>query len=380
MNDLDFFNNSPDDREKLEQAFLEIQMPRPPYVLEKMVVNSKFTEEQRYAQCVLELSIAYDNLRMVRAKVELKKIDIDEIVNVGKKVELEKEILQIELEQTNRARLGALREFTFLYQLWKKFPIKFNREQLNLAQESEYKQRIEAQANQDKNATGRVSQGNQEALRQIGQTVWPELDNSREVEKRFLEEGKIRILLGVATEHKAEKGLPCIDGLVWISGAEKKVYNAYSRPVADNYNNIVEEAIKDKANYIITVEDDTFPQKDALVKLFELLKKNPKSAVGAWYPKKEESLQGVHIVLKDGIRQPLEADNKVHEVYTMSMGCSIYPTKMFTEIPYPWFKTTASLTQDSYFSQLAREAGWKLLVDTNIKCKHICRETGKVYQ
>lgn len=53
---------------------------------------------------------------------------------------------------------------------------------------------------------------------------------------------------------------------------------------------------------------------------------------------------------------------------------------MFTKISYPWFKTTPNMTQDSFFSQLAREAGYKLLVDTNIKCKHIDRSTGKVYE
>lgn len=381
-----------DDLEKLNQAFLEIQMPRTPYTLEKLIVNTKFTEEQKYAQCVLELSIAYDNLRIAGAKAEIKQLEIDEMKGRDKKTQLEKKIAQVELEQTNRARIGAYREFEYLFGMWKSFKKNYTREELNEAQELEYKCRIELQALQDKNATGRISQGNQEALRQIGSTVYPELDDLRATEKRFLEnkvsdveskylsQGNVKMMIAVATEKKAINGLPCLEGLEFPAGVQVKVFNSFDRPVDENYNNIVQEAINDKADYLVTVEDDTFPQPDAIVKLYELLKQNPMSAVGAWYPKKEESRQGVHIILKDGERTQLKADGGIHEVYTMAMGCSIYPVKMFTEIPYPWFKTTAILSQDSFFSQLAREKGYKLLVDTSVKCKHICRITGKIFE
>ena len=365
---------------ELVKAFDEIQMPRPPYVLEKMVVESKFTEEQRYAQCTLELSIAYDNLRTAQIGCELKEIEIEEITTPGRKGELEKEQKKIELEQTRRAMLGALREFEFLYKMWKKFPVKFTRKQLNEAQKEEYTKRLEVQAEQDMNATGRISQSNQEGLRHIGKVVYPTLDVARDVEKRYLEEGKSRVLLAVPTEFKAEKGLPCIDGIDIPSGSEIKIYNSYGRQVAEAYNDIVQTALEDQADFIITVEDDTFPQKDALIRLMELIRKNPKCAVGAWYPKKEESRQGVHIIQQNGKRRDLQDDGKIHEVYTMAMGCSIYPIEMFMQIPYPWFKTTAHLSQDSFFSQLAREAGYKLLVDTSIKCKHIDRVTGKIFE
>ena len=368
------------DLKDMIQAFDEIQMPRTPYVLDKMVVNSRFTEEQKYAQCVLEMSIAYDNLRTAKCNAELKQIEIDEIDASTRKGELEREIKIIELEQLNRARLGAMREFEYLFNLWKSFDKKYTREELNGAQEKEYTMRLETQARQDMNANGRISVGNQEGLRHIGRMPYPELDVSRSVEKRFLEDGKYRILLAVPTELKAEKGLPCLDGLEFPNGAEIKIYNSWGRAVDDSYNHIVETALEDKADFIITVEDDTFPAKDAIVKLMKLLQANDKCAVGAWYPKKEENRQGVHIELTKGKRGAVPDDGKVHEVYTMAMGCSIYPIEMFMKIPYPWFKTTVNLSQDSFFSQLARENNYKLLVDTSIKCRHIDRVTGRVFE
>jgi len=367
-------------REEMLKAFDEIQMARSPYVLEKMVVGSKFTEEQRYAQCVLELSITYDNLRMAQCNLEIKEIEMNEIDTSTRKGELEREIKEVEREQLRRAMLGALREFECLYEMWEKFPTRYTREDLNNAQPLEYKKRLQIQAQHDMNAGGRISVANQEGLRQVGMSPYPSLDVVRDVEERYLAGGKSRILLAVATQHKAEEGLPCIEGLEMPNGSEIKIYNSWGRPVDDNYNHIVKTALEDRADYIITVEDDTFPPPDALVRLMEVMRKNPKAAVGAYYPKKEKSRQGVHIIVKNGKRQFMKDNGKVQKAYTMAMGCSIYPIELFMKIPYPWFKTTANLSQDSFFSQLVREAGYKLLVDTSVKCKHVDRETGEVFE
>jgi len=367
------------DKKGLEQAFLEIQMPRTPFILENMVVNSKFTEEQKCAQCVLELSIAYDNLRTAKCAAELKKIELKGIKGKTKKSKLIKEMKAIELEQLNRARLGALREFEYLYFLWEKFPKRFTRQEINEAQPTEFRMKLELQALMDKNATGRISVGNQEGLRQIGKMPFPELDYSREVDKRFLNEGDIKISIVVPTEFKDEK-LECLKGLEFPNGVQIRIENCYGLPVDDAYNKLFQTAIDAQSDYVLTIEDDTFPPKDALIKLLELIKKHPNTAIGAWYPKKQVSRQGVHIILKDGKRQQMECDNNIQEAYTLSMGCSLYPIEMFKKIAFPWFKTTSNLSQDSFFSQLAREAGFKLLVDTSIQCKHIDRETGEVFE
>jgi len=134
---------------ELMQAFDEIQMPRTPFVLEELVVNTKFTDEQRYAQCVLEMSIAYDNLRLTQIDMSLKQLEIDELDDKVEKQRLEKLKKQIELEQTQRAVLGAEREFSYLFNLRRKFEKHYTREELNNAQPLEYKIRLETQALQD---------------------------------------------------------------------------------------------------------------------------------------------------------------------------------------------------------------------------------------
>jgi hypothetical protein len=363
-------------------AFNEIQMPRSAYVLENMVVKSEDTEAHGYAHCVLEMQNAYDNLRIAKCNARKKEIEIEGIKNkVRTEIDdLDIEIKEVELEQLNRARLGALREFKALFDIWRKFEHKFTRQELDADQEEYWVKRLTRQANNDVQASGRISVGNLDALRMIGKSSVPQLDVVRDVEKRYLEEGKSRILIAVPTELKAEKGLDCLKDITFPTSSECKILNVWGRKIDDAYNYAAMQACQDNADWLITIEDDTFAPKDVIIKLLELARKNKNCAIGAWYPKREFPRQGVHIIIKDDERQFLKDDGDIHEVQTLAMGCSIYPVSMFLTIPQPWFATTANLSQDSFFSQLAREYSYKLLVDTNIRCKHIDRVTGEVFE
>ena len=141
-------------------AFREIQQPRTPYTLKDLIVDTKFTDEQKYAQCVLEMNIAYNNLRTANCDYELKQIEIKELKGKDRKTQLEKIKKEIELEQLELAMLGAEREFTFLFNLWQKRPKRYTRDELNNAQPEEYRMMLLTQAKHDMVALGRVSQSN----------------------------------------------------------------------------------------------------------------------------------------------------------------------------------------------------------------------------
>jgi len=363
--------------EELQQAFLEIQMPRPPYVLDKMVVNARFTEEQKYAQCVLEMSIAYDNLRIARCNAELKKLELEEMDDKTPKGKLEKEKLSIELEQLDRARLGAYREFNYLYEMWQKFPKKYTRVELDNAQPLEYMERLKTQALQDMQATGVVSVGNLEGLRQIWLEVNMALGN-KTVEQRYLEEGKLRVLLVVPTENMAIEWLPVLQWLDMPTNVELKVFNAWGKAVADNYNEAIEMAIREDCDYLLTIEDDQVLEKDTIIRLMDFALENKDACVGAWYPKRQKTRQGVHIIVKWGHRQFLNDDWGIHEVKTLAMGCSLYPVFILKKLDAPWCVTTNNITQDSYLTQKIRESGHKCLVNTAIKIGHKDRD-GSIY-
>ena len=366
----------------MESAFLEIQQPRTEYVLEKFVVGQHDTEEQRYAQCVLEMQVKYDNIRRAKINKRLLEIKIEKLEKINtESSKLKADLVRIDIEEQDRAMLGALREFEGLYKIWQSFPKKFTRQELDANQENYWKLRLERQAYQDMQATGRIGVGNHEALRQIGLSTVPELGHVRDVEKKYLESGDVKCLIVVATREKAES-LPVLEGLEIPSGVQVKYYNVFGRSVHEAYNDAAMTALKDSADFMLTIEDDTYPPSNAFVRLMNHFRsmENDKIIIGGWYPKKTESKEGTPIVLVNGKRQALAADGQMHEVYTIPMGCTLFPTKVFLQTEYPYFATTEHLTQDSFFSQKAREAGYKIIVDTNIRCKHVDVSTGKVYE
>jgi hypothetical protein len=330
---------------------------------------------------VLELSNKYDNLRLANIDVQIKEHEIAELEAKKDKIsKLEAQKKRIELEQTNRARVGALREFEALYRIWNEFPHKYTRAEIDADQPEYWDKRIARQSNNDMISSGRVSASNVDALRMIGKASVPALDVVRDVERRYLENGNVKVLLVVATQEQAVDGLPCLDGLELPNNYQFKILNVHGRTIDDAYDYAVQEAIKDDADFMVTVEDDTFPQADAIVRLMQYAVNDPMGVYGAWYPKRTKTRQGTSIVLKNGKREFLDDDGQMHEVYTIPMGCTVYPMSLFYKVPRPWFVTTNVMTQDSFLSQLAREAGYKLYVDTAIKCKHIDRETKEIYE
>ena len=78
MNEIQLMDERVDNVMKLvkemESAFLEIQMPRTEFVLNKFVVGQHDHDTLAYSQCVLEMQIKYDNLR--RAKLGRRIIEI----------------------------------------------------------------------------------------------------------------------------------------------------------------------------------------------------------------------------------------------------------------------------------------------------------------
>lgn len=371
--------------EELEQSFLEIQQPRTSYVIEKFVVGQHDTIEMQFSQCVLEIQIKVANLK--RAKLGKRKIEIQikELEDKGTEIDqIDADLKRIDLQEQDYAVLGALRELDALYKIYQSFPKKYTREEIDNAQESYWKLRLDRQAQQDLQATGRVGVGNSEALRQINLAATPKLDHIREVEKKYLEVGDVKILIVVPTREKAER-LPVLENLAIPSGVQVKFLNVFGRTTAEAYNDAIQTALNDGCDMLLTVEDDTFPPPDGFQRLLARYREigDPKAVLGGYYVKKVPYPEGVHIQVIAGKRQALtlnKNDVGVHEVYTIAQGFTLFPIECFLQTEYPWTVTTAHLTQDSFLSQKLREKGFKLLVDASVRCRHVDVATGNSYE
>ncbi len=391
---------------ELEDAFDEIQQPRTPFVLQHFVVGEHDATPQQYAQCVLEMQIAYDNIRLADINAQKIELEIAQFeVQDTPLCRLEVQEKRIHLEQQDRARLGALREFTALFAIWKSFGRTYTRDELDEGQAAYWIKRLTRQALQGLNATGRISVGDQDALRMIGRPVFPALseadlvqgrylqdanplltrqtgveaslsdDDVQGVVGRYLAEGNQKLFIVVPTEKKAIDGISCIEKVTVPGEMQVKYFNAWGKPIADNYNDAALQAISDDAVWMFCVEDDTFPPPDALIRLLS----SGMDIIGAWYPKKIKPRTGASIELFEGVRRAMVQDGTIREAYTLSQGCTLIKVDVFRHMPYPWFVTTQHLTQDSFFSQRARDAGYKLWCDTAIVCRHIDRDTGEEF-
>jgi len=73
-------------------------------------------------------------------------------------------------------------------------------------------------------------------------------------------------------------------------------------------------------------------------------------------------------------------DNSLMEVDYVGSGCMMIHRDVLTTVPQPWFEWKVDrmdlapdqrMSEDFSFCQKARQHGYKIIVDTSIKCKHL---------
>lgn len=372
---------------KFEADILAIQNPQPDFVMKHFVVGQHDTIEQQWAQCMLEMQNRAFNGQRAAINSRMLQRRIDRLTAKGTPDSLDKaELLKIDLMEQRLAELGNRREFESLERIRQEIGQSFTREQLDEAQSRYWHLRLARQAANDVATYGRVQVGNRDALRQAGLPCpGDSMSYVQSIQQRFLEAGKLRILIAIPTMIPRETinrdGLRCLDGWSVPATFEQKPYVIQGKAIDAAYTDAVLTAKNDGANYLLTVEDDQLIPPGAFERLWEVHQQaGPRSIVGAWYPQRKEPRTGAPIVIRNGKREYLADDGAVHEVHSLPMGMTLFPVAVFDEIPQPWFVTTDSLTQDSFFSQLARERGYKLLCDTSVRIKHVDRVSGSVYE
>lgn len=366
----------------LLEDFDAIQMARPPETLRRFVVGAQSIDHpaQGWAQCVLELSIKYNAIRRAEIQAQIIALDMEEeLAKDTPRGRLEAAKRTIDLEEQNAAQLGAEREFASLYAIYQEFPQRYTREQLDAAQVEYWQNRIGRQAQQDQESrqTG-IGAGNLEAMRELGLSSATNLKEIAAVEQRYLEAGKQRLLIvTLVADADQPESVPALQRAWEIpTTVERRLHCIHGMTIDAGYTEAVMTAVREGATHLMCVEDDTFPPLDAIERLLA----HNVDIVGGWYPKRQPGPRvGVPIVIRDGTRQTFddpEAFTGLVEVHTIPMGCTLIRVDVFTRVPMPWFVTTGQLSQDSFFSQRAREAGYTLWCDPTLRCVHTDRTTG----
>lgn len=383
MNDLAILDEWHDE---LVHAVHAIQQPRTDFELTHFVVGQHDTEPRRWAQCVLELQIKIQNLRRARIAQRQLTRQIKKLQRKGTRKAVDKaELLRIDVEDHAMAILGAIREAQALWAIFKSFPRSYSRAELNAAEEEYWNRRLYRQALQDANASGRVGVGNQDALRMLGRPLESPSTRLNRVQERFLAVGNTRLLVAIPTlidrEQISRDGMQCLSGWNIPGTFEQRILVVQGEPVADAYNKAARISLEDGADFMLCVEDDHVVPAGTFEKIWAAYcAAGQRSIVAAWYPQRKEPRTGSAIVIVDGRRAYLNDDGEIHEVYALPQGFTLIPTTVFRDVHPPWFVSTSSLTQDAYFCQLARDAGYRLFVDTSARIRHVDRDTGRIYE
>ncbi len=386
----------PDD-ESLSKDFEAIQDPTPEFSMRHFVVGQHHTKGQQWAQTTLELqnrafAVAIHD---IEAEIQLTKIDGLEgnvsIAEAKQKIRLLKaKKIRLEIRSAELARIGTVRGIEHLVRIKNELESEhegrgWSREELDGELAEYWGRRLSWQAAMDLNATGRVGVGNQDALRMARMPIPGQPTYVQQVEQKFLATDKTRLLIATPTLIQREEierdWLRCWDGWSIPHTIQQRRYVINGKTIDAAYADAALTAMEDGATHLLCVEDDHVIPAGTFERIWELHQRSGhRSICGAWYPQRKEPRTGAPIIARDGRRDYLSDDGDVHEVYSIPQGFTLIPVSVFSEIPQPWFVTTGALSQDSFFSQLAREAGYKLLVDTGARIKHVDRATGRVYE
>jgi hypothetical protein len=150
-------------------------------------------------------------------------------------------------------------------------------------------------------------------------------------------------------------------------------------------NSACSDALKNGYTWIFFLDDDVVPPPDAFLRL----SRHGADVISGLYYRRSEPICPVAMTI-DPQGQPQwvtswHPPNSVVEVDLVGAGCLLLHRRVLERMPPPWFeweigrgepKTSSSggrsaMSEDFAFCTRAKEAGFKVYLDTSIQCEHV---------
>jgi hypothetical protein len=146
-------------------------------------------------------------------------------------------------------------------------------------------------------------------------------------------------------------------------------------------NKAVEYALQKKSNYIWFLDDDVQTPFFAVRQLIYTLEQSQAMVVGGIYCRKGDPTEPVVYRGKGQGAFWKWKVNTVFEVDGIGAGCMMVKTEIFKHLEKPYFKTVDDFitegtntsnasTEDLYFCNKVRQAGFQILADAHVICNH----------
>ena len=153
-------------------------------------------------------------------------------------------------------------------------------------------------------------------------------------------------------------------------------------------NNIAYQALAEKADYVLMVDNDVVLPPDALKNLTE---GELDVCLGYYVHRNEENIyDGKTSVCRLGefnytqqypaieLKEMAQCGKNKIRIHGGGMGCALIRTDVFSRLNFPWFdwvnyKDRGVLSEDLYFCEQCNQAGIPIYTDTRVGCGHLLR-------
>jgi len=155
--------------DEINKAIEEVQQPRSRFQLERFVLGQHATDEMKYYQTVIELQDVIYKYKLAVISVKKSKLKIAKLKATGNDLdELKAQELELGLDQTCFAMLGAERELKQLLEIFDSFPHKYTRAEIEAAQPDYWQARLTNNAKAMLMGGQSVNASHIEAMEQAG--------------------------------------------------------------------------------------------------------------------------------------------------------------------------------------------------------------------
>lgn len=147
-------------------------------------------------------------------------------------------------------------------------------------------------------------------------------------------------------------------------------------PLPEQRNQLVEQALEGGATHALFLDADIVPPPDGLAKLAQL---GEPIVSGIYWTRQAMPTPSAWMERGDGAFAPIDQEQKgeVVQVDAVGMGFCLIDTEVFQRVEEPWFVWTArqntldGVSEDFYFCRKAREEGYRILVQLDVRCAHV---------
>jgi hypothetical protein len=198
--------------------------------------------------------------------------------------------------------------------------------------------------------------------------------------------------------------IPCKDGTVPVEWFLHMDYVTHSMPVGlawkycfykhlpvhEARQKCVEYARKERAKYLLFIDDDTFIPVDSIPKLM----RHQKDIVSGVVWTKRDPTEPV-IFQECGLGPWYDfPQNQLVRIEAAGLACTLINMEIFYKLESPYFRigwsriqegienqkvSSTGTGEDTWFYQACKNAGIEVYADTTVLCDHLDRQTGRIF-